>query len=76
MSASEAHTLEDFHRFIGEQLRSDAATRMSPEQALALWRERQETIQAIREGLADVDAGRTRPLDEFVADFEARHGSI
>jgi hypothetical protein len=29
---------------------------MSPEQALALWRERQETVQAIREGLADFEA--------------------
>jgi hypothetical protein len=73
MSTSEAHTLEDFHRFIGEQLQSDAAAKMSPEQALALWRERQESIQAIQEGLADIEAGRTLPLDEFLADFEARH---
>ncbi len=74
MSTSETHTLEDFHRFIGEQLQSDAATQMTPEQALALWRERQECVEAIQEGLADVEAGRTRPLDQFLADFEARHG--
>ena len=73
MSTSETHTLEDFHRFIGEQLRSDAAAKMSPEQALALWRERHESIEAIEEGLADVEAGRTRPLDQFLADFEVRH---
>ena len=66
--------LESFHRFIGEQLQSDDAAQMSPERALALWRERQETVQAIREGLADVEAGRTRPLDEFLADFQTRHG--
>ena len=74
MDAHETSVLEDFHRFIGEQLRSDETAQMSPEQALALWRERQETLVAIREGLADVKAGRIKPLDEFVADFEARHG--
>jgi len=74
MDANETSVLESFHRFIGEQLRSDDAAQMSPEQALALWRERQETVQAIREGLADVEAGRTKPLDEFLADFQARHG--
>jgi predicted transcriptional regulator len=74
MDAHETSVLEDFHRFIGEQLQSDEAAQMSPEQALAIWRERQETLEAIREGLADVEAGRTKPLDEFLADFQARHG--
>jgi predicted transcriptional regulator len=66
--------LADFHRFIGEKLQSDDAAQLSPEQALALWRERQETVQAIREGLADVEAGRTKQLDDFLSDFQARHG--
>lgn len=74
MEGHETSGLEKFHRFIGEQLQSDDAARMSPEQALALWRDRQETVQAIREGLADVEAGRTKPLDEFLADFQARNG--
>jgi predicted transcriptional regulator len=73
MDTHETSVLEDFHQFIGEQLRSDEAAQMSPEQALALWRDRQETVQAIREGLADVEAGRTKPLDEFLADFQVRH---
>ena len=73
MELHETTVLENFHRFIGEQIQSDDAAKMSPEQALALWRERQETVQSIREGLADVEAGRTRPLDEFLADFQARH---
>lgn len=76
MSRSEPHTLEKFHRFIGEQLQSETAAQMSPEQALALWRERQECVQAIQQGLADVEAGRTKPLDEFLADFQARHGIV
>jgi hypothetical protein len=74
MDVHETSVLEDFHRFIGEQLQSDDAARMSPEQALALWRERQDTVQAIREGLSDVEAGRSKPLDEFLADFQNRHG--
>jgi prevent-host-death family protein len=30
--------------------------------------------EAIRQGLADVKAGRTRPAREFFAEFEAKHG--
>ena len=74
MQTREPPLLEEFHKFIGEQLRSDATAHMSPEQALAAWRERQECVAAIQEGLADVEAGRTKALDQFLADFEARHG--
>jgi predicted transcriptional regulator len=42
---------------------------MSPEQALALWREHEESLAAIREGLADVEAGRTRPADEVLREL-------
>lgn len=73
MSVHEASPLENFHQFIGEQLRSDRAAEVSPEEALLLWRERQETIEAIREGLDDVEAGRVKPLDDFLRDFEERH---
>jgi len=74
MQTREPLLLEKFHKFIAEQLQSDATAHMSPEQALAAWRERQECVAAIQEGLADVEAGRTKPLDQFLADFEARHG--
>ncbi len=49
--------------------------------ALAQWEaeneegdDREETLRAIREGLADVDAGRTRPLGEFDREFRERRG--
>lgn len=32
------------------------------------------SLEAIREGLADIDAGRTRPLDDFFQDLDRRHG--
>ena len=74
MNSPSQSTLESFHQFITEKLQSDVDAQMSPEQALALWRERQETIGAIREGLADVEAGRTKPLEQFLRDFEAARG--
>ena len=73
MSVHEASPLENFHRFVGEQLRASRSANISPEETLVLWRERQETIEAIREGLDDVEAGRGKPLDEFLRDFENRH---
>lgn len=76
MSIHDTSPLENFHQFIGEQLRSDRTAHLSPEQALALWRERQATTDAIREGLSDVEAGRVKPLDAFLRDFENRHGAV
>jgi predicted transcriptional regulator len=66
--------LADFHQFVGQQLANVTATPMSPEEALAVWRERQETLAAIREGLADVAAGRSRPFEDFDREFRERHG--
>lgn len=33
-----------------------------------------ETIQEIQQGLADVEAGETRPLSEFEADMQRKYG--
>ena len=76
MRIPEQSTLASFHQFIGEQLHSDTGASISPEQALALWRDRQETIEAVREGLADVAAGRTKPFEQFCQEFEHRHGIV
>ena len=73
MSVRDISPLESFHQFIAERLRSDQGASISPEEALVLWRERQETTEAIREGLDDIEAGRVKPLDEFLRDFESRH---
>jgi hypothetical protein len=34
----------------------------------------QASLAAVREGLADVEAGRTRPMEDFFRDFDQRHG--
>jgi len=64
--------LEFFHQFVSEQLMS-GCSEMSPEQILAMWRQRTETINAVKEGLQAVDEGRTKPLDEFTLEFPSRH---
>lgn len=73
MTLSKPTGLESFHEFVGKQLSSESAVLMSPEEALALWRQEQETLAAIREGLEDVAAGRTKSLEEFDRDFRQRH---
>ncbi|MEX0700634.1 MAG: hypothetical protein WD069_00920 [Planctomycetales bacterium] len=65
MIARTKNELESFHEFVGERLRQGDAV-ISPEQALAQWRERVETVEAIREGLDDVRAGRVRPAAEVI----------
>jgi len=60
--------LASFHAFVGEQLKR-AGGNVSPEEALALWRERRETTASIERGLADVEAGRTHPASEAFEEF-------
>jgi len=68
--------LELFHQFqkkLLEQGRRD----LSPEEALRLWqmerREYAETVEATREGLEDLRAGRVQPLEEFDDEFRTKH---
>jgi hypothetical protein len=35
---------------------------------------KEETLRAIQQGLADADAGRSKPLDEFDREFRRKHG--
>ena len=71
MQSLQPNALASFHQFVGQQLASDAAAQMSPELVLALWREREETLAAIREGLADVEAGRTYPAADELRELRA-----
>ena len=71
MQSINSTTLASFHQFIGQQLASESASQISPELALAMWRERQDSVAAIREGLADVDAGRSSPADEVIRELRA-----
>jgi hypothetical protein len=76
MATDTKSELESFHEFIASQLKN-GEPRPTPEECLRLWRaqqqERIETIAAVREGLDDVRAGRTRPLEKFDAEFRKKH---
>ena len=34
----------------------------------------QEDVEATNKGLADIEAGRTRPVEDFFRDFDSKHG--
>jgi predicted transcriptional regulator len=74
MPAPDSTLLESFHRFVGRRLEIASATPLTPEEALVLWREEQETLSAIREGLDDVEAGRTKSLSEFEREIRQKFG--
>ena len=75
MGVTSKNELNDFHDFLAEQLANNGS-QLTPEQALAMWRERADTIAAVREGLDAVAAGRTKPLADFADDFRQRHGIV
>src|SRR4051812_40423957 len=80
MSTDRANDLRAFRDFANEQLTNGGAN-MTLEEALTLWgyrnsseEERKDTLQAIREGLEDMHAGRTRPAEEVFAELRRNHG--
>jgi hypothetical protein len=80
MATERANDLRAFRQFIDEQL-TDGAAEMTLDEALDRWEyenspddEKAETLNAIRQGLVDVEAGRTRPFEEFDREFRLRHG--
>jgi hypothetical protein len=80
MSIERSNDLRAFKGFIEEKLSHPGAS-LTLDEALGLWeyenqteQEREETRRAIHQGLADVNAGRTRALDEFDREFREKHG--
>jgi hypothetical protein len=80
MATDPTSELVRFHEFLDETLRS--GLRLSPEEALDLWRQRnpatddfQDTVVALREAIAEMDAGDTgQPFEDFDREFRMRHG--
>jgi hypothetical protein len=70
--------LSSFHQFVSEKLGSTSG--ISPEEALDLWRsmhqpagETEETIAALREAIAQMNAGDVGvPIEEFDRQFRAK----
>ncbi|MGD9720519.1 MAG: hypothetical protein AB7O59_21835 [Pirellulales bacterium] len=64
--------LEAFQRFAAERLAAQGAESLSD--LLCEWessRERQETIESAKRGLADVDAVRTRPAADVLKELRS-----
>jgi predicted transcriptional regulator len=79
MATDRRDDIHAFRAFIDEQLGNGLAA-LTPAEALELWEiqnpsesEEQETVEAIRRGLADVEAGRVRPAREALAELRRRH---
>ncbi len=76
MSTESSTELQRYHQFQKELL-TQGRTDLSPEEVLRLWRAQQQdyadTVEAIREGLVDVKAGRTEPLEHFDRKFREKH---
>jgi predicted transcriptional regulator len=68
--------LISFHQFALDSLRS-CDEDVSLESLMETWRTQQERAEvnaAIREGLADIEAGRYRPASEVMEEFRKKHG--
>jgi hypothetical protein len=69
-----------FHEFVGRKLADGGSELPSPQECLDLWlienqtpEEQAETLEAIRQGLEDMYAGRTRPAAEVLRDLCRKH---
>jgi predicted transcriptional regulator len=78
MATERANDLHAFKSFIDEQLTRDSVPTV--DEGIARWAyenessaERAETLEAIRRGFADVDAGRVTPAREAVAELRRKH---
>ena len=80
MSIDPALELVQFHQFIVEHMNKGSS--MSPEEAVDLWRAShpdpatyEEDVEAVREALAELDAGEPgMTIEEFAAEIRNRHG--
>lgn len=71
-----AEQLDAFYRFGAEQI-ANGSSDLSWEELFILWDSqsvRDEVNAAIREGIADVDAGRYEPADKSLADIRSEFG--
>ena len=79
MATERINDLRAFKGFIEEKL-SNGGSDLTPEEALVHWElenqtdeEREDTLQAIREGIADMEAGRVRPAREALNELRRKY---
>ena len=76
MSMQSPTEFERYHRF-QEGLLAQGRKDLPPEEVLRLWRTQNQeyahTVDAIREGLEDVKAGRVQSFEQFDREFRRQH---
>jgi predicted transcriptional regulator len=68
--------LDDFHKFASKRIEA-VPSEMTFDDLVMEWeslRDRAEINAAIREGLADVEAGRHRPARDAMEELRQKHG--
>jgi len=76
MSMQSPTDAEAFYQYLGQTL-NHGERETPPEALLRKWREQreyEETCEAIREGIAQMEAGLGRPVEEVFAELRRRHG--
>ncbi len=77
MATHDPSEAEVFQQFLAVQLASTGRTK-SPEELVRLWRERQQeqndTLDALREGIADTEAGRLHSFAEVNDEIRRKYG--
>ena len=71
-----AEQLDEFHRFGNDQLSSGRGD-LTWDELFVLWESRENSNDidaAIRQGTADVDAGRFEPIGDALADLRSEFG--
>jgi hypothetical protein len=79
MATERANDLQAFRSFIDEQLGSRDSV-PTVDEVIARWEhenesddEREQTLEAIRRGLADIEAGRVMAAREAIAELRRNH---
>ena len=76
MSTSLPNESQAFYDYLGRSLQSGGGD-VPPEVILRKWRAEKEfevSCEAIREGLADIEAGRVVPFEEVAAELRRKYG--
>ena len=71
MSSPAISELLSFREYLDRRIACGDAE-MSPECVLREWRDMQETVQSVRRGIADADAGRIRTAESLLDELQAR----
>jgi hypothetical protein len=77
MATQQPTDAEVFQLFLAEQVASTGRTK-SPEELLRLWRQRQQeqddTLDALHQGIADMEAGRVQRFADVNDEIRRKHG--